>query len=156
MLQHKKVLYFYEVYANCWHVLMWLNKKEKDGNCSHVSDGCCISALMSIKLKFNTVATAGMIEAEPSTKQCTEVLQVIKPNSHTSFRPSFYLEYQCRNMWKDSEKRSNNYVQAKWTWKAVQNYSLFVLSFSTQVVKSEAQIVVEWRNILNLRFKDVL
>lgn len=37
MFWHKKVLYFYEVYANCWHVLMWLNKKEKDGNCSHVS-----------------------------------------------------------------------------------------------------------------------
>lgn len=80
MLQHKKVLYFYEVYANCWHVLMWLNKKEKDGNCSHVSDGCYISALMFIKWTCNTVATADMIEAEPSTKQCKEVLQTMKPN----------------------------------------------------------------------------
>lgn len=59
---------------------MWLNKKEKDGNCSHVSDGCYISALMFIKWTCNTVATADMIEAEPSTKQCKEVLQTMKLN----------------------------------------------------------------------------
>lgn len=47
---------------------MWLNKKEKDGNCSHVS-GRCYTSLMSVKLKFNRVTTADMIEAELSTKK---------------------------------------------------------------------------------------
>lgn len=30
-----------------------------------VSDGCCISALLAITLKSNTVATADVMEAEP-------------------------------------------------------------------------------------------
>lgn len=76
---------------------MWLNKKEKDGNCSHVS-GRCYSSLMSVKLKFNTVTTADVTEAELSTEKCTEGLQMIKPNSHTSFWLPFYSKYQCKNM----------------------------------------------------------
>lgn len=47
---------------------MWLNKKEKDGNCAHVS-GRCYTSLMSVKLKFNTVTTADTIGAELSTKK---------------------------------------------------------------------------------------
>lgn len=31
-------------------------------------------------------------------KKCTEGLQMIKPNSHTSFWLPFYSKYQCRNM----------------------------------------------------------
>lgn len=47
---------------------MWLNKKQKDGNCSHVS-GRCYTSLMSVKLKFNMVTTADTIEGELSNKK---------------------------------------------------------------------------------------
>lgn len=44
--------------------------------------------LLCIKMKFNTVATADITEAEPGTKQYKEVFQIIRTNSTYLFPAS--------------------------------------------------------------------
>lgn len=43
-----------------------------------------VTSLTSVDLQLYAVAAADTIEHEPSAKQCTEVLQIIKPNSLVS------------------------------------------------------------------------
>lgn len=44
--------------------------------------------LLGIKMKFNTVATADITEAEPLTKQYKEMFQIIRTNSTHLFPAS--------------------------------------------------------------------